>query len=81
MRLLWKAGRSQDASPRGVLLIVDAPEKDTADGEERPPGHFMEEQHADDTARFIAEVKRLAARRGQPEADEGWAHPSRPDRR
>ena len=52
-------------------------QKDPAGGEERPPGHFMEEQHADDTARFIAEVKRIAARRGRPDGDEGWALPPR----
>lgn len=44
-------------------------------GRERPPGHFMDERLADDTARFLAEVKRLAERRRRPDDRDGWARP------
>jgi hypothetical protein len=60
------------------LLIVEEREKEGAGSQDRPPGHFMEEQHADDTARFIAEVKRLAARRGRQDPEDGWAQPPGP---
>lgn len=42
----------------------------------RPPGHFMDEQLAHDTARFLAEVKRLAERRsGEQDEPETWEPP------
>jgi hypothetical protein len=50
------------------------PEADEPDEPERPPGHFMDEQLAEDTARFLAEVKRLAARRANADAKRGdWS--------
>ena len=50
------------------------PERDEHDDEERPPGHFMDERLAEDTARFLAEVKRLAARRAHADAERGsWS--------
>jgi hypothetical protein len=39
----------------------------------RPPGHFMDDKLADDTARFIAEAKRRAERRARGDAErERW---------
>jgi hypothetical protein len=37
----------------------------------RPPGQFMDERLAHDTARFIAEAKRMAERRARADAERG----------
>jgi hypothetical protein len=39
------------------------PRPDDPEPESRPPGDFTDEEHAQDTARFLAEVKRMAERR------------------
>jgi hypothetical protein len=41
------------------------PNPDDSQPAERPPGHFMDEKLAHDTARFIAEAKRMAERRAR----------------
>jgi hypothetical protein len=49
------------------------PKPDDPDPARRPPGDFMDEKLASDTARFLAEVKRLAERRTRADAErEGW---------
>jgi hypothetical protein len=55
----------------------DENDRGREDEGDRPPGDFMEEQHADDTARFIEEVKRIAERRkrGRDEP-ETWTPPA-----
>jgi hypothetical protein len=55
---------------------VDDEGRDEEREGDRPPGQFMDEQLADDTARFLAEVKRLAKRRReQPDEPESWSPP------
>jgi len=54
----------------------DDEERDGQRERDRPPGQFMDERLADDTARFLAEVKRLAdRRREQPDEPESWNPP------
>jgi hypothetical protein len=50
---------------------VQPKKPDPADSQpaERPPGHFMDEKLADDTARFIAEAKRMAERRARADTE------------
>ena len=73
--------RTQDLPVSGVHCCVGGRhEKKKRDDEpepDRPPGDFMEEQFADDTARFLAEVKRLADRRKRRDKSDSWTPPSR----
>lgn len=73
------AAAAQVRAASGVLLSVEEGDDEEREGErepERPPGHFMEEQFADDTARFLAEVKRLAERRRRGrDKPETWTPP------
>jgi hypothetical protein len=49
------------------------PKPDDPEPERRPPGDFMDEKLADDTARFLAEAKRMAKRRTRADdARKGW---------
>jgi hypothetical protein len=49
------------------------PKPDDSQPSGRPPGDFMDDKLADDTARFIAEAKRRAERRTRADAErEGW---------
>jgi hypothetical protein len=49
------------------------PKRDDTQPLGRPPGHFMDDKLAHDTARFIAEAKRRAERQTHAEAErEGW---------
>jgi hypothetical protein len=36
---------------------------------DRPPGEFMDERLAEDTARFLADAKRIAERRAHADAE------------
>lgn len=64
---------AQDPAAAGVESSVKAREqKDNAEPA-RPPGQFMDERLAHDTARFIAEAKRMAERRARADAQrDGW---------
>ena len=73
-----KAAERKTRRVAGSFLTVEEREDRDENGERepnRPPGHFMEEQYADDTARFLAEVKRLAERRRRGDEPETWARP------
>jgi len=43
----------------------------------KPPGHFVSDELAEQTARFIEDVKGLARRRNERQSDEGPGPPPR----